>query len=191
MAYNIISSVVHKFINLTGNAIHAFALSLNEVYTTEGKKFQHEFDIEFANGEERYFLYQVPADAGITAGFRERVFKSRDGAAELSLFWDSTGFTPGTLENVFNEYNKYTNGNQLEISEISAPTVEGTLRESDFLTSTGVGVNSSGGVSTDAGYRLYKPGSFGIVKVTNLHNATNRIILGYSWVEIPQSELTP
>lgn len=191
MGYNILSSVSQTFANLVGKYVAVANVDSTEVLTTEGRRFNQHFDEVFSGNETKYFLYEVPSDATVTVGFQNRIFKSRDGAAELDVYWESTGFTPGTPEDVFNEYNKYSDNNQLLMSEISEPTTLGIHRESDFVTASGVGSNTSGDVSAALGFRLYEPGTFAVVKVTNLDSSANRIILSYSWVEIVEGLLAP
>lgn len=42
-------------------------------------------------------------------------------------------------------------------------------------------------VSPDLGFRLYKPGSSFVAKITNDLNASNKIKLSYTWDEAPLS----
>lgn len=184
MGYNILTSVMSSITNTIGKFIRVASVTVSEQFTVAGVRFNQSFDIDFANGETRYFLYELPAGSDVTVALQNRIFKSRDGAAEIEILWDSTGFTAGTPNTIFNEYNKYDKNEKLQVSEITAPTVEGLIRETDFLTSTGKGNNKSGDVSSELGFRLYKPGTHFIAKVTNMETKTNRILLGYSWVEI-------
>lgn len=190
MGYNILASVTTTVSNVVGALIRTVTLTLAEMLTLRGLRFNQSFDILFANGETKYFLYQLPANATVTVGLQNRIFKSRDGAAEIEILWNSTGFTPGTTNKVFNEYNKYDGNEQFQVSEITPPTVEGLIRETDFLTSSGAGNNTSGDVSTELGFRLYEPGTFFIAKVTNLEAKVNRILLGYSWIESPEDTVS-
>lgn len=190
MAYNILSSVSTSLTNLIGKFVRTISLSFAESSTFVGERFNQEFDVTLSGGEVRYFLYELPSGSDITVGLQNRIFKSHDGSVDLEILWGSTGFTSGTPEQVFNEYNKYADNNQFIVSEITAPTVEGVVRETDFLIGTGQGANSSGDVSSELGFRLYKPDTFFIAKVTNTEVSNNRVILGYSWVEIPRESLS-
>lgn len=188
MGYGVLAQFKTTVNHIIGNLIKCLSITLSEAATHSGTRFSHEFDITLANGETRYFLYKVPSD-GKVIGLQSRRFKSFGGAVDLKVLWNSTGVVEGTLEKIYNENNKYdfpTVAEGLEtfrISQIAAPTTEGVVRESDFLTSTGSGNNSAGSISDGAGYRLYNPDTFYIAKVTNLDNASNRVILGYSWIE--------
>lgn len=160
--------------------------TLAEAITSEGRRYYSEFDEVFTSGETKYFLYQFPSKMpkGLVVGLQNRQFKSLNGEAEITILWDSTGVVPGTPVPIFNENRNSPNVSEVVISEIVAPTTEGTIREQDFLTGSGAGSKSSGDVSVGSGYRGYSPDSFFIAKVTNLHNANNRIRLAYSWVEV-------
>lgn len=189
MAYNIISTAMFAVANTLGKFLRVSATTISEIFTVSGRRFSNTFDIQYSGGETRYFLYSLPIEAQVTVGLQNRIFKSKDGEAEIEILWDSTGFTEGTITPVFCEYNKYTGNNLFRTSEITAPSVEGILRESDFLTATGKGSNTSGAVASKLGFRLYEPGTFFIAKVTNLENSTNRIHLSYSWIELSDKQV--
>jgi hypothetical protein len=115
----------------------------------------------------------------------KRLWKTDSGDAELSILWNSTGFTPGTPVLTINENRNITKSCGVLISEISAPSDEGLVIETDFIAGTGSGSNSSGDISPETGFRIYSPGSFFIAKVTNLHGSSNRIKLGYNYAKVP------
>jgi len=190
MSYNILSTVMVAVTNALGKFIRVSSTTISELLTVSGRRFSNEFDLDYSNGQTRYFLYSLPAGATMTVGLQNRVFKARDGGADLEILWGSTGFTEGVLTPVFSEYNKYDGNNQFRVSEITAPTTEGTLRESDFLTLLGRGQNTSGSVSSELGFRLYEPGTFFIAKVTNVENSNNRIHLSYAWIELSDTEVS-
>ena len=152
--------------------------------TTEGNRFYAQFDEVFANGETKYFLYQMPSD-GYAITLIKRTWKSFNGSCELSILWNSTDVVPGTPIYILNENRNSDNLSGLEISEINAPSTDGWVIETDFLTGSGQGSNSSGDISPESGFRLYSPSSFFIAKVTNLHNSANRVILGYNFARVP------
>ena len=190
MGYNVLGSFAAQIPSLVGKYLRSVSVTLNEVSTSEGSRFNHTFDVELSNGETKYFLYNMP-EGGNTVALQKRIFKSYNGAVDLKVLWD-VAHVEGVHEDVFNEYNKY-DGDDLETIQISECTVPNDstarIRESDFLTSSGQGSNSSGDVSSDSGYRLYEPGSYFIAKITNLENSTNRVLLGYSFLELTSSVL--
>ena len=102
--------------------------------------------------------------------------------------WDVSTYTPGAPRQVFNESNKFEDTNKFALSEVTAVT-GGTVREVDFISGLGVGFNTSGAITEDSGFRLYYPGTYFIAKVTNIHNAVNRILLSYTWIEVPPTFL--
>ncbi|AGH57579.1 hypothetical protein PYDG_00048 [Pseudoalteromonas phage pYD6-A] len=191
MAYpgrKFIDTISRSVRNLKNLFIRVLAVSTNEAYTAAGVRFSQQFDEIFGNSETKYFLYELPIGSTVAVGLQQRLYKSRDGATEIEILWNSTELTGRIPNDVYNEYNKYAvnDTNQFRVSEISVPATEGDVRETDFITASGTGNNTSGGVSADVGYRIYHPGTFFIAKVTNLEDKPNRIILGYSWIEISE-----
>jgi len=156
--------------------------------TSEGNRFYAQFDEVFTTGETKYFLYQMPGN-GHAIALIKRLWQSLNGSAEISILWDSTGVVPGTPIYILNENRNSNIVSGVEISEIAAPTTDGLVIETDFLTGTGQGSNSSGDISPESGFRLYSPSSFFIAKVTNLENSDNRIKLGYNFARIPLTAL--
>lgn len=178
-----LNSISSTFNNLKDHFVKTLSLSSSEFFASEGLRFNQNFDSIFGPNETKYYLYYLPPEATVTVGLQNRFFKSRDGGCSLEILWDSTGYSVSSVSEVFNENNKYEGGNQFKVSEVTEPTVAGRIRETDFLSSSGTGNNSSGDVSSELGYRLYVPGTYFIAKITNKENHDNRVILGYSWIE--------
>lgn len=171
--------------------VRTASMTQAEYFTGIGSRYVVDYDAVYAGNETKYILYQMPSTAsGLLVALQQRRFKSRDGAAEVEILWDSTGFTPGTPLPSFNENRNFEGdtGNMIA-SVIAPPATDGTIRETDFLNQIGVGSNSSGDISADTGSRIYSPDSFFIAKVTNLDNGSNRIKLAYNWVEFPISAI--
>lgn len=171
--------------------VRTSSMSQGEYFSAIGKRFVVDYDEVYAGNETKYILYQMPPLAsGYLVTLQERRFKSRDAAAEIEILWDSTGFTPGTPLPSFNENRNFESDTGLMITSVIAPpTTEGTVREVDFVTQSGIGNNTSGDISAETGSRIYSPDSFFIAKVTNLDNGTNRIKLAYNWAEFPISAI--
>jgi len=195
MSYNILTAFKAALSGTVGSWLRVLSLDLIEASTVEGFRFGHTFNISLAASGEadtKYFLYLNPPGSNITMTLQERRFKSLNGEAEMEILWNVESYVAGTLEETFNQRNTKGPG-VVEISEI-APPVLGTgfkVRETDFLTGAGQGSNSSGDLSSGTGFRMYGPGTYFIFKVVNLHNQANRILIGYDWVEIPDTVVTP
>lgn len=161
-------------------------LTVAESLTMSGSRFYAEAELNLAAGVTDYVLFQMPGkNSGLTVGLQNRQFKSLNGEASIEILWDSDYLNDGVLIESFNENNASDEVSQMEVRSGITVNVEGTVRESDFLTGSGAGSNSSGDVSAELGFRLYKPGTFFIAKITNDHNAENKIKIAYSWVEAP------
>ena len=181
----LLESTIFESEVLSKSRTRVVSLTQAELSTAEGIRFYTEYDKVFSTGETVYLLYQMPAiESGFVVALQERRFKSLSGEAEVEILWDSTGVTPGTPLPSFNENRNSVNTSNMITSVIATPTTDGTVRETDFLTGSGAGSNSSGDISPDSGSRIYSPSSFFIAKVTNNHNADNRIHLSYTHAEI-------
>lgn len=172
---------------LTSPRMRTTSMSLAEYYTANGLRFYVEYDKVFTSGEVVWLLYQMPPESsGYYVALQERDFKSLNGDAAITIYWDSTGFTPGTPLQAFNENRIFeANDGNMVTSVITAPSVPGTIREQDFVSGVGTGSGSSGGISSTLGSRIYSPDSFFIAKIENLHAQSNRIHVRYAWGEIP------
>ena len=170
--------------------LRTIALSEAEYLTGIGFRFNGEYDKEFSGNETVYLLYEVTGTDWAVA-LQSRSFKSRDGSAEIDVLWNSTGYTAGTPEPSLNQNGLHSSrSSALSFSVISPPAVEGIMRETDFLSSSGAGNNSSGDLSTGSGSRIYTPGQSFILKVTNLENSVNRIHINYDWADLHMSIFT-
>lgn len=171
----------------------SLSLSQAEFYTSQGLRFYVEFDQVLTSGETVWLLYQMPPESsGYYVALQERDFKSLNGDAAITVYWDSAGFTPGTPLQSFNENRLFeANTGNMIVSEIAAPSVPGTIRERDFVSGVGTGSGSSGGISATLGSRIYSPDSFFILQIENLHAQNNRIHVRYAWGEIPTVTYNP
>jgi len=194
MGYNILTAFTAGLSNVVGKYLRTVSMSLTETATIEGYRFGHTFDVSLAaagGADTRYFLYINPVGSNMTMALQERRFKSLNGDAEMEILWDVESYIPGTLEETFNQRNTEDVG-LVEISEIAPPTLGAgyKVRESDFLTGSGTGSNSSGDISSGSGFRMYGPGTYFIFKVVNLHNQANRVIIAYDYLELPDNVVT-
>ena len=161
-----------------------------DVTTFEGSRYEVYFDDTLTSGASQYIMYQFPPlSSGVLVALSNRSFKSLNGSAEITILWNTTGYTLGAPLTTFNTNRNSTRTSETQVNLITGvPTDEGLIRESDFLTSTGVGSNSSGSISPSLGLRVYSPESFFVAKVTNLHSQVNRIHLEYSFMEIASDQ---
>lgn len=196
MSYNILTLFRAATTQLLSGWLRSVCTTLIELATSEGFRFGHTFDVTLTTagqaGDTKYFLYLNPTAPNLTMALQERRFKSLNGSAEMEILWDVESFTPGTLEETFNQRKDYSDG-VVQISEIAAPVLgeDYKIREPDFLPGSGTGANSSGDIASGSGFRMYPPGSYFIFKVVNLHNQANRIIIAYDWLEIQDTVITP
>lgn len=196
-----LASALKKYANLTEPRLLVTSLTQQELFTVEGERFYSFYDETFAAGETKYIQFFNPSDSGVAVGLQNRTFKSFNEAADLKILWDYTiTGGVGASISVFNENNGFRSvggsvetGNKLLVNLVPNANVtnEGIIREPDFLTASGAGSNSSGGVSADVGFRLYVPDTGFITKITNLDtNNANRILIAYSWIEVDLASLS-
>ena len=149
-------------------------------------------------------LIENPVGSGVNVAFQQRALKTySSGLVTFQVLWDYDVTTATkTAIPTFNENNIYRGfkDSNLQISLLNPSTTpvngdwnisgqatvisDGIQREIDFIPSTGQGSNASGGVSPALGFRFYKEGTGAIVKLVSSAN-DNRVILGYSWIEVP------
>lgn len=157
----------------------------SELVTIQGNRFYVEFDVVFTTLETKYIKYQMPPlSSGKIVALQQRIFKALNGEAEIEVLWNTTGGTLGAPLVSYNENRNTSNTALMVATPFTVAPSGGDVRESDFVTGTGAGSNSSGDVSPAAGYRIYSPDSDFVLKVTNLHNMDNRIHVSYSWLEV-------
>lgn len=155
-----------------------------------------------------YSRFENPSDSDVAVLLIKRTLKSYSGGiTDFNILWDYNvdNLTPTSIE-PFNKSNRYRSS-KLAKAEISAlnlfedetppdygdwtitatavtPTSIGIEREPDFIPTTGVGVNTAGGVSPDSGVRIYWPGT-GFLTRSISSSTGNRLLWGYEWAEIP------
>ena len=168
------------------------ALTLGEIETFQGNRFYFEYDRVFAEGEVQYLIVRMAnASDKKTSTFQNRSLKTMLGSAEIDILLESTGYTIGDSIDTFNENTSSDNTAVTLINEISTPTIDGIIRERDFIPeSTGVGQSTSGGINSDLGFRLYEQGAYAVIKLTNTYDDDQRIRLSYTWFEIDDEDLS-
>lgn len=202
----LISRALRKYESLSSPRILTTGLTQEEIATIEGDRFS--FVKSFSNFDTAtplYVLIENPIDSGVNVAFQQRTLKTySDGLTRFQVLWDYdvSGATKTTVQS-FNENNivRGIKDSKVEVSvlnSVSTPATgdwninglatvasDGIEREVDFIPATGQGSNTSGAVASGLGFRLYKPGTGGLVKLTSEGN-DNRVILGYSWIEVPE-----
>lgn len=183
---NTVDGLIQKAESLANPRMLTSPLSLSDLLTAEGLKFQSTIVTTPLGGAVEYVLYQMPSiESGVVVALQERRYKSESGASDLEVLWDSTDIViNGSPLPTFNENRNSNKVAQMVISSLTS-TTDGIVRELDFIAGSGTGNNTSGGISEGSGFRLYSPDSNFITKLTNKHNSANRTIVAYTWVEIP------
>lgn len=184
---------LRQYVSLSDPRVLTTTLNQSEIATLEGDRFSFAQVFTVAAGASLYIYGEIPLDANISVGFENRLFKTDDGSANLKIYGNPTVGTLGAAIPLFNE-NSYASAvkpAKLELNEVLIGNISdlGTLREEDFVSTNGVGANTSGGVSADTAFRIYKPGDKFLAHIENTHTGTNRVLIGYSWIEAPTALL--
>jgi hypothetical protein len=184
------SSAISNYDTLNKPAINTFTQSMTELYTALGRRYTHKFDLVFSGSETKYYFYEFPSSSGRILAVQERIFRARNGEAELEVLNSSTGYTLTNKDQGTQKANNVVvNDPVLSIYNLNdgagnvEPTTDGPIFDTDFVTSTGSGSNTAGSFSPQIGARLYSEVGIAL-KVTNLENSDNRISLEYSWIEL-------
>ena len=182
--------------NLSAPRLLVTTLTQPEISTVEGDKYQFTLDLTLAQNETYYLLVEVPSGSNFSTGFLEREWVAFNGAAELKLYYDFTidRANESPIVGVFNQRVALRNTKPHQTGLYSIPaggvaSVGPIAYETSLITSSGVGANTSGGVSPAVGFRIYDPSelSLALIAVKNLHNGANRMLLGYTFAEAPLS----
>jgi hypothetical protein len=178
--------------------------SISEGATFSGSKFTQvqEFIVDVANP--LYILYELPAGEAFSAELINRLFKTDSNGADMLILWDYDVSTAAkTSLDSFNENNEFRGEKDaaFEVSVLNPTTLnaatgvrtvtgaatvisDGIIRESSFITASGVGSNTTGDIDPALGFRRYKAGTGYLFKVTSRAN-NNKIAVGYTWTETP------
>lgn len=206
---NTVEDAIRLYQSLSQPRMLTTGLDQAEIATLEGDRFNAEkvfsnFDIAVPV----YFLFENPIDSGVIVGLQERKLKTDTGGiTNFQILWDYdvSNATPTQMP-VFNQNNLFRvakpgkveisvlnpltaspdNGNWVLSGTTYTPTDEGIEREPDFIQTSGVGVNTSGDISPDLGFRIYGPGTGFLTKAVSAVD-NNRILWGYDWIEAPLS----
>lgn len=184
---------LRQYESLSDPRVLTTVLTQSEIATLEGDRFSFAQVFTLAAGASLYIYGEIPVDSNISVGFEQRQFKTDNGSANLKIYGNSAVSALGTAIPLFNE-NSYASAlkpAKLELNEVLVGNISvlGTLREEDFVSTSGVGANTSGGVSAATAFRIYKPGDKFIAHIENTHTDTNRVLIGYSWIEAPTALL--
>lgn len=168
-------------------------IDYNAVATLEGWSYEGALTFDLAAAATKYISFQIPVGTpgdidDVIIGLQTRTFKADLPDVDLAILWD-TGITGGTPIPIFS--NNDVGGPSVVLFN-DAPTVDetgSTVREFDFIP-TGANNNRAGGqIGDNNSFRQYRQGEDFVVKITNNQNTTNRIKLGYAWLEVPASVL--
>lgn len=176
--------------------------TLNEAKTIDGCKFTQvqEFIVDIANP--LYVLYELPPGETVTVELIKRLFKTDSNGADMLILWDyDVSTATKTPLTAFNENNEFRGVKDpaFEISLLNPSTLDaatgvrtltgaatviddGLIRELSFISSSGVGSNTTGDVDPALGFRRYEDGTGFLFKVTSRGN-DNKIVVGYTWTE--------
>lgn len=185
--------VLRQYDSLSDPRVLVTGLDQSEIATLEGDRFSFSYDVVIPQGEAVYIYGKVPTGSDITAGFQKRILKSESGPIDFNVRWDSVVGTLGASIPAFNENNAFRTANPsvLELNVVDPVNVtdDGIIREYDFIAGSGVGNNSTGDVSPESGYRIYVEDTDFLLEIINTHSSSNRVLVGYSWIEAPTSFL--
>ena len=181
--------VLRQYDSLTDPRVLTTGLSQAEVATLEGDRFSFSYDVVIPSGETIYLYGSIPEDSDVIVGFQSRILKSESGSLDFNVRWDAVVDSVGDAVVLFNENNLYRNTEfaKLEINEVDPINVSdvGIVRESDFIATSGVGSNTTGDVAPESGFRIYAEGTDFLIQIINTHTGDNRVLVGYSWIEVP------
>lgn len=205
------NNVLTEYDNIMFPRTATSSLNQTEVSVAEGIKYftQKRFsNIDIATPV--YILFENPIDSGVRIALQERRLKTDvGGLSSFEILWDyDVNTATKTLIPIFNENNDYRNSPlrtpKAQVSILNPVTVpspdrgvwpitglatvasNGIEREGDFISTSGVGAKTSGGISPDTGFRVYKPGTGFLTRVVSAVD-DNLMLWGYSWIEIPDS----
>jgi hypothetical protein len=178
--------------------------TITEAATFSGSKFTQvqEFIVDVANP--LYVLYELPAGEALSVELINRLFKTDSNGADMLILWDyDVSTATKTALGSFNENNEFRGVKDaaFEASVLNPTTLnattgvrtvtgaatvisDGIIRESSFITASGVGSNTTGDIDPALGFRRYKAGTGYLFKVTSRAN-NNKIAVGYTWTETP------
>lgn len=181
-------------------AVESMSHSALASHAGEAFNFLQRFTVNAATPV--YILLENPSDSGVDIEFVERFFQTDSDGADFLVLWDYdvTGATKTSLT-VYNENNNYRTDKlaNLEVSVLNDITIDaatgiatvngaytpvdaGIVRDSAFITASGVGNNSSGDISPESGARIYGEGTGALIKVTSRGN-DNLTAIGYTFQE--------
>jgi hypothetical protein len=149
-----------------------------------------------------YVLYELPPGELLTVELVKRLFKADDAGADMLILWDyDVSTATKTPLTAFNENNEFRGVKDaaFEVSVLNPSTLvattgvrtitgaatiisDGIIRESSFISTSGVGSNTTGDVDPVLGFRRYKEGTGYLFKVTSRAD-DNKIAVGYTWTE--------
>ena len=136
----------------------------------------------------KWFSFEVPSSVtDKVIALQTRLWKADNSNVDLDILWDVTSYTGGTDIPIFNSY-RDKRVSVVEFKEdATVNATASTVREEDFLSSGGSQGNngSSGQLNPLEGFRLYLPGEHFVVRITNVTQNNNTVLLGYRWVELP------
>ena len=162
-------------------------LRYSQVWTILGYEFEGATKFEMDAADVKFVSFNIPSY--VTDKFvalQTRTWKADESDIDLDILWN-TSFSSGTPITIFNSYR----GKETSVVEFTEdPVVDVTdsiIREQDFLSSGGSQGNngSSGQLDPLEGFRLYLPGEHFVVRITNVSQNNNTVLLGYRWVELP------
>jgi hypothetical protein len=160
-------------------------IDYSAIAALEGWSYEAASIFNLASGGVKYFSFQVPAGpCDRVIGLQARYFKADLPDVDLEILWGA-GIAGGTPLTIFSNNN--VDGPSV-VAFDEDPTIDETgaiLREADFIPSGAPANKSAGQIGANNSFRAYRCGENFVVKITNNANTTNRIKLGYSWLEVP------
>lgn len=185
--YSIVDSTIVSP-DLPSPIINTLSSSQVEAANAQGRSFSFQQQYDLTSGQTVYFGATMPTVAsGYLAAFRVRYIKGVDGEIQTAINQgvtsSVTGGTPITVRTE-NRYKVKAPFTKFYYLGTTAPT-GGTWVEPDISESSGSGSNKSGSPFPSGSYRVYNQGDVAAIRVVNGESQTNRLIIGYSWLEVP------
>ena len=199
---DIINAVAKKSETSGDTRITTDSIDYIESANKEGNKYNFIYQFNVSIAEPLYLLLEIPNGADCCIEFIERMFSTTTAGADLLILWDydvstasKTPIIPFNCNNNFrgikdtklevSVLNNVVQSQSTGIFDVTAGATildQGIVREPSTIPTVGTGSNKSGGVSPEAGSRIYCEGTGALLKITSKGN-DNLITLGYTFVE--------
>lgn len=158
-----------------------------EVHNALGLAFFVQDEFEIPSGGTLYIAAKMPTAAnGRIAAFHKSYIQALDGAVATAINQTATAIDTSTPMTVYpDNRNNIKSNYTLFYSSLDTEPTGGSWILPDFLNQTGTGNNKIGSTLTGDQFRVYPAGDdvYAVIRLENQISGTNRVIVGYSWIE--------